>query len=380
MDNALGTNIKRYRTILGYNQSLMAEKTGLSRPAYAAIESGRSEPKASNLMKIADVLKINIQDLFEPLPQFQSLRFRKNAHATSKEESKREQVLIAFNRELQDYNFLIKELNKPKENWIINIMESDPVSAAMNARKSAGLHDHEVISNICSIIEKFGLVLSFIDSDSRLFFGFSVGNEDNGPAICVNTHESISIERQIFTIAHELGHIILHKASYSGTISDAQDDKEEKEADIFASYFLMPDELFRKFFSEYKHLHWFDMIIALKRIFRVSYKTVIYRIIEKNLVRNDFNLWIHFPMEYNKRTGRTLKNHTEPEPITSIVEDYRQMEPEHLHRGDFMRDTLQGLVQEAYFRELITFTRAGEILQKDNEAMNQLLESWDVMQ
>ncbi|OHD52651.1 MAG: hypothetical protein A2015_09485 [Spirochaetes bacterium GWF1_31_7] len=281
---------------------------------------------------------------------------------------------------MQDYNFLIKELNKPKENMITQIMGSDPVSAAMDARKSAGIQDHEVISNICSIIEKFGLVLSFIDSDSRLFFGFSVGNEDNGPAICVNTHESISIERQIFTIAHELGHLVMHRASYSGTISDAQDDQEEKEADIFASYFLMPDELFRKFFSEYKHLHWFDMIIALKRIFRVSYKTVIYRIIEKNLVRNDFNLWIHFPMEYNKRTSRTLKNHTEPEPITSIVEDYRQREPEHLHRGDFMRDTLQGLVQEAYFRELITFSRAGEILQKDNEAMNQLLESWDVME
>ena len=55
-------------------------------------------------------------------------------------------------------------------------------------------------------------------------FGFSAGRTDNGPAIAVNTSSAISIERQMFTVAHELGHLIMHGSSYG---SDSDDDEVE---------------------------------------------------------------------------------------------------------------------------------------------------------
>lgn len=64
-----------------------------------------------------------------------------------------------------------------------------------------------------------------------------------------------NIRRQLFTIAHELGHIVLHKDK--GNIVDYRINENtfnpiEKEADIFASEILMPEEEFRKVHKSFK--------------------------------------------------------------------------------------------------------------------------------
>lgn len=64
-----------------------------------------------------------------------------------------------------------------------------------------------------------------------------------------------NIRRQLFTIAHELGHIVLHRDK--GNIVDYranenQLDPIENEANIFASEILMPEEEFRKVHKNFK--------------------------------------------------------------------------------------------------------------------------------
>ncbi|MBI3927813.1 MAG: ImmA/IrrE family metallo-endopeptidase [Armatimonadetes bacterium] len=53
------------------------------------------------------------------------------------------------------------------------------------------------------------------------------------------------MERRIFTAAHELGHLLLHKDAYQ--LDQAQEVKQEEvEANCFAGYFLMPEEVISK--------------------------------------------------------------------------------------------------------------------------------------
>ena len=59
----------------------------------------------------------------------------------------------------------------------------------------------------------------------------------------VNTWDRISVERWIFTAAHELGHILLHPTEYDRSATDLPVDT-EREADAFASEFLMPKSAF----------------------------------------------------------------------------------------------------------------------------------------
>lgn len=67
----------------------------------------------------------------------------------------------------------------------------------------------------------------------------------------VYINNSDSINRQRFTVAHELGHFLLHKGkqfvdefSAGETFyRDGEDTHEEKEANYFAACFLMPEKL-----------------------------------------------------------------------------------------------------------------------------------------
>src|SRR5207245_1218913 len=110
---------------------------------------------------------------------------------------------------------------------------------------------------------------------SDAFFGLSVAKSDGGPAIAVNVWDRISVERWIFTAAHELGHLLLHFSAYD-VARTAEDKSEENEANQFASHFLMPDDVFRSEWDEARGHGLVDRVFKVKRIFHVSYRTVLY--------------------------------------------------------------------------------------------------------
>jgi Zn-dependent peptidase ImmA (M78 family) len=107
----------------------------------------------------------------------------------------------------------------------------------------------------------------------------------------VNTWDRISVERWIFTAAHELGHLLLHLDAYQ--VDKLEEDVgEEKEADIFAAHFLMPDHVFKKELAEASGLSWYDRVFKLKRLFRVSYRSVLYRIASHLPAEQRKNVWV----------------------------------------------------------------------------------------
>lgn len=78
-----------------------------------------------------------------------------------------------------------------------------------------------------------------------------VMKKDNDIVVFTNT--SIRLAREIFTLAHEIGHIVLHLEKAISFIDDAitiagrSTDEKEKEANYFASCLLMPEDEVDKF-------------------------------------------------------------------------------------------------------------------------------------
>jgi len=208
-----------------------------------------------------------------------------------------------------------------------------------------------------------------------------VGNEDGGPAVVVNTWERVSVERWIFTAAHELGHLLLHLDAYHVDKLE-EDDGEEKEADIFAAHFLMPDHVFQKELADAAGLSWYDRVFKLKRLFRVSYRSVLYRIASHLPSEQRKNVWIRFNAEYKRNNGgRSLPGTVEPEGLPPDAFFRRPAEkgadePERLDRHDFMQDRLARLVRRALEQDAITLGKAAEILELDLDDMRELVNSW----
>jgi Zn-dependent peptidase ImmA (M78 family) len=112
----------------------------------------------------------------------------------------------------------------------------DLAMAAQYTRRLCKLDPEKAVGNIFTILEKHGILLYELDANEK-FDGVSFITDSGVPLIIVN--KNYPNDRKRFTIAHELGHLILHNENYF-PVSEYRD--KEKEANDFASEFLMPEE------------------------------------------------------------------------------------------------------------------------------------------
>ncbi len=367
---SIPANLVRYRKARAITQAKIAKDVGISRQAYAAIEAGRSEPKSGTLVSIARALDVSVQDILADPPAFSSLRFRSQRSMSKQNQAKRDVLLHEFRRWLDDYSFLEDSLEEGSQWRFDDVDNAEPVSAALRARELLNVEPDEPIDDIISLLESAGAKIFTRDFQLPQVFGFSAGLADKGPAIAVNTSADISIERQIFTVAHELGHLILHSGSYLGT-EDNGDEGEETAANLFGSHFLLPKAAFERELDESSGLALVDFVLHVKRKFRLSYRAVLFRLVKEYGFDN--SLYQRFAVAYGARYGRNLKDHAEPDALQDPIARH---EVEGLTRHDFVESGLVGLVKRAYERELISISRAAEILQLPLETMRNLEADW----
>lgn len=382
--SVLSTNLRRLRAASGKSQGELAEQSGLSRAGYRSIESGQVAPRVDSLMRIASALDVRLDQLLAPARALTHVRFR-----AQKKMHSREDLLVRLGRKLDDYNELENVLGHRSTFDFGEVRKAigrkrpgahRAETAARAARSVLGIKDHELIRDICGLLEDHGVKVMTPKLASDGFFGLSIADADGGPAVVVNTWDRISVERWIFTAAHELGHLLLHLASYDVNETD-EDREQEGEADVFAGYFLMPEKTFGAELAESRGLPLVDRVFKLKRIFRVSYRTVLYRMGQGLSPEDRKKLWIRFNTDYKRRFDRSLARADEPDGLMPDAfhgspPGRGADEPERLLPSDFVEDRLSRLVREAIEKEAITLGRAAEILDLGIEEMRDLTASW----
>lgn len=376
----ISNNLRRLRKDKRLSQDKIADIAGISRIAYRNIETGSSIPKVLTLQRLASALDVKLTDLLTPSKMLMHVRYR-----SLKRMNRRDSILIEVGKWLDDYNYL-EEILEQKAHYKFsefqNLLPEDLTGAARAqraaqlARKIAGLNGNNSIRDIAGLIEDTGIKLYPLKLVSDGFFGLSVTADDGGPAIVVNVWERISVERWIFSTAHELGHLLLHLDSYD-VDQVVEDQNQEREANIFASFFLMPDESFESEWQETAGLDLVSRVLKLKSLFNVSYKTVLYRISER--VGND--IWYRFNNAYARKFGHCLKRSDEtmaldPSSFHCDPEILRANEPEAISKRHFVEDRLSRLVRLALETGKISLSRGAEILGYDLITMREIASSW----
>ena len=362
-------NIRRIRISRGLSQEAAAVRAGISRNAYRSIETGRSEPRVSSLQGIARALGVSLPELLAEPPGLSSVRFRCGKARTGKVRTKREEIVVNVARWLKDFNGLEELLGRKRPfalgeaaGRIAALSARDrAIKAAATARQALGLADDEPIRSVCGLLESAGVKVQTAALDVEDVFGLSVAAGDGGPAIVVNVRQDISVERRIFTAAHELGHLLLHPGAYDVT-RIGEDEGEEREANLFASHFLMPEGVFGSEWRDTCGLPFLDRVLHVKRIFRVSYQTVLRRLGESGQA-DPSKVWMIFKAQWKRRSGQALRKRDEPVALAEV---------------DFLEDRLSRLVREALEAERITLSRGAEILGLNLDAMRDVVASWEV--
>lgn len=370
----IGDNIRRNMKIRGLTIPQLSAQMGIGTATLSNILNGKAEPKSSTLIKLAESLKVPFDELLADTPKLDSLRFRTSRILSGREKAERDQLRHDTSIWLSDYQYL-EDVLKEKERFLFkDIHEKNPEKAAIEVRNALKLKPEQPIYDISELMEKAGIKLHIRPFGFKKTFGLSVGEKDGGPAIVVNSESGITVERQIFTIAHELGHIILHKNSFD-SLQELENQIEENEANIFAGAFLVPSKGFEKEWNEAKGLHWVNRVLRVKKIFKVSYLTILVRLMQLDEALKDRLLIAEFCTAYKQLYQHDLKDHYEPEAIQDPVASF---DPQGLNASDLVEDRFSRLVREAYEKQIISISRAGEMMNRSIEDMRDLIRAWRV--
>jgi Zn-dependent peptidase ImmA (M78 family)/DNA-binding XRE family transcriptional regulator len=372
----IAANLRRLRQEHDLSQDQLAENAGISRVAYRNIETRQSMPRADTLYALAAALGVGVQDLLAPAPTLKFVRFRSLKRLNS-----REQVLADIAQRIEDYNGLEQILNNKSPSRLPAVasklrgtgIERAKLAARL-VRREFGLDDKEPIRDICGLLEDRGVKVLLLEVATDAFFGLSVAHEDGGPVVAVNVWERISVERRIFTAAHELGHLLQHGGAYDINKSEEVKD-EEKEANVFAAYLLMPSKSFESEWDATYGVPFIDRVLKVKRMFRVSYKTVLQRLADTRPA--GVNYFVRFQVEHKRRFGHTLTKADEPHRLKDgFPEPRRASEPDHLSPSDFAGDRLFALVRRGVEQKKISFERGAEILRWSVSELRAAAASW----
>ena len=216
----------------------LAAKAGISPVTLTRIESGGTDaPEEPTIEALASALNYPSSFFFLGDPevlQESSVSFRRMSSTTAgQQKAARWAGSLAY--EIDDWVHQRFNLPKPE---VPDLREESPENAALSLRSMWGV-GFKPIKHIISLLETNGVRVFSLDESNCNVDAFSVWRGTK-PYVFLNTQKSA--ERSRFDAAHELGHLVLHQHGLLQEPGGIEKKEREKEADRFASAFLMPRE------------------------------------------------------------------------------------------------------------------------------------------
>ena len=250
----------------GLKKAELAEQVGVPPrlvTEWEADRSGRRPPSDDHLSRLARALRFPVSFFFQPaleVPDANAVSFRS---LTTKTAAQRDAALGAGALAYALSNWIEGKFELPQVN-LPDMRGVPPDVAARALREHWGIGIHPIRSMV-HLLESNGIRVFSLAERCLEIDAFS--SWDGSKPFCfLNTMKTAEHSR--FDCAHELGHLVLHR---HGT---PRDRTAEREADTFASAFLMPSETVRAYVPEFATLR---TLIQLKSTWAVSVAALAYR-------------------------------------------------------------------------------------------------------
>ncbi len=252
--------IKQTRELSRLTQAELAAEIGIAQSSIAHIESGRFEPSDGVLELIAKRLgfPVSFFDQEDP-PNFPvgSLLFRAHARipTTDKDEVYRlGQLAFQLTTGLaKKVNYKVQlrlpQVNETPDEQIDGIegQISWAQHAAQLTRDAFGLSQEAPIPNLVKAVEKVGVTILALPFEAETCDAYSLWVNFNPMRLAGNPVRPFAIlasnrsgDRQRFSLAHELGHLVMHQ-TIAGSSKEIED-----EASKYSSELLLPEKAMRQ--------------------------------------------------------------------------------------------------------------------------------------
>lgn len=273
----IGKNIRIQMDKKGLSQRSMAEIIGVTHPTLGKYLSGEQIIDSVKLSRIASYFNLPFDYFFRDEHKELNLLFRADKPAENLEDLD----LHAIRRKLENYidvvsldrlKFIPQTYSLQPEGKKLTEEDLKSIEKVAHDMRKALNIEHVIPDNYYAVLEDSGVNVLALPYANVSLFGFSSLSAEYGSFVFVNSHESISEERQLFSLFHELGHLLFNRNEYKASGSNpfykcSQSDLNEKIVNKFSQYFLLPRGLVDDYIaSRNKDIN----VMEMKRHFGVS--------------------------------------------------------------------------------------------------------------
>ena len=277
-EKSIGARIQLACRARGMSVRRLAEKVGLSHTAVNKYVHGRTVPPSAALIRLSQALDVSIEYLLRPftLPvskaQFRAKRSLKvrERKAIEAEVQDRLERLVSLEQFLPPDEVRTVDLPALKCSSL-----ASAEAAAQKVRDSWQL-GRDAIANFTGLLEEQGIKILTVEAPPE-FDGVS-GNASEISFIAIGKGDKWPGDRQRFTLAHELGHLVLKHAS-------AIDD--EKLCHRFAGAFLLPRDAMRREFPHPRNSLSLEELHSLKHEYGISMQAILRRTSDLQIIQKE---------------------------------------------------------------------------------------------
>jgi len=286
----IGRNLKLAREMAGLSQEDFSDRLGISRATLSAIENGHIAIDSSKLLLAAKVLSRPVGDFFKEHREELCLLYRAAEDVVPSPDIRSQfRILCEGYKELEEIVGVADTILPPPEYQFLPLFQSRPLhfaeQVALSERERLGLGQLDPIPNIFKLLDTNGVRVFALPIEQNGVFGLSAFSPHFGPCVVVNNTNTT--ERCVFTLAHEYGHLLMHRNLYVNRDPAKERNSEiEEMANTFAGHFLVPEAGLRDTYAKSvgtKDTRAED-VIFLKHHFRVSFKVMARRLKDTKLI------------------------------------------------------------------------------------------------
>lgn len=326
-----GERLRNARMFRGLTLTELAKRTDISKQSLSLYENDNNVPDYSRVRALAIELNFPFEYFFQKdnyISKTETTYFRSFASATKKDRTaqsiKLEYVAKMYEILLEYISF--PEMNLPSIDFVgyDDVFECESIDAvqeieniADQVREYWGIGSAP-IKDLQYLLEKNGIIVTGFDTNEDKIDAFSqrtiVENDDiYFIAVALGDRPEGRIR---FDMAHELGHILLHPWSEDlETITKEEFKARERQANMFASAFLLPKDSFGKDVASYPtDLKYY---LFLKNKWKVSIQAMIYRAHQLNIISD--NQYQYLMRQVSKHGWRLKEPGDVPYPLNENI-------------------------------------------------------------
>lgn len=267
------TRLHRARKAAGLSLRDLGERVGVSHAAIKKYEDGVAMPSSDILIALSRALKVRTEYFFRPdTVALEGIEYRKRSSLPKKRlDAITHEIIDQIERRIELENLFPQSPVKSFEmiDGIVDHLSSvDQIEEVAECVRSAWCLGLDPIPDLIDVLETNGIRVFMIDADAENKFDGLAARVNGMPIVVVGRHWPG--DRQRFTLAHELGHLILE-----GRLADDLD--EEMACNRFAGAFLFPQASVLQELGQHRNAIELKELGLLKEEFGLSMAGILYR-------------------------------------------------------------------------------------------------------